>query len=458
MLSDWMSSRVTPDSLTVTAVSHDRLEIPSAQLEVTAPGAKAVVTPLGLQPLTLGSDETCDVVIADPRVSRRHCTLELNPNGLLLRDLDSKNGTYVGAMRIREVYLGLGTSARIGDASLIVRLIGPPARIDISPRASFGEALGGTPRMRALFARLEIAAQTSETVVLLGETGTGKELLARAIHQAGNRRDGPFVVFDCGAVAANLIEAELFGHARGAFTDAQTAREGILGQANGGVLFLDEIGELAVDLQPKLLRALESRQYRPVGSNEWRPFDARIVAATHKDLRQLVRERKFREDLYFRLAVVEVKIPPLRERRDDIELITERILASQVPPRSTADLGPGTLDMLRAYDWPGNVRELRNALSRLMVFPDLGAQAFTQDLQAPGRSPVEPGVPGNDASSLLHLTLRAAREHVVEDFEVRYISAMLRAHEGNISRAAASMGVSRQLLHRLIERYGLRTR
>jgi transcriptional regulator with PAS, ATPase and Fis domain len=190
----------------------------------------------------------------------------------------------------------------------------------------------------------------------------------------------------------------------------------------------------------------------------WHPFDARIVAATHRDLRQLVRERTFRDDLYFRLAVVEVRVPPLRERRDDIELITERILASQMPPRSTADLPPGTLEMLRAYDWPGNVRELRNAVARLTLFPDLGKEAFTEGLRPEGPLAEHAGRGIGDAASLLHLTLRAAREHVVESFEVRYVSEVLAAHDGNISRAAASMGVSRQLLHRLIQRHGIRAR
>jgi two-component system, NtrC family, response regulator GlrR len=441
-----------PSSLTITAVTRDRLELPSAVVEVTSPGGLALRLPLGLEPIVVGSDPNADVVLADPQVSRRHCALELSEDGLVLRDLGSKNGTWIAGLRVLGAFVEPGTPITVGASHLSVRLVGPPARVDLSPRASFGEALGGTSRMRALFSRLEIAARTEETILLFGETGTGKELLARAIHQASERREGPFVVFDCGAVAPNLVEAELFGHVKGAFTGASSHREGLFADAAGGVLFLDEIGELPLDVQPKLLRALEARQVRPLGSNTWRPLDVRVVAATHRDLRRLSHDGGFREDLYFRLAVIEARIPPLRERRDDIELITERLLASQRPPRSLAELPTGTLEMLRAHDWPGNVRELRNVVARLALFPDLGRAALEeaappQDAAPAARDPI---------GDLLHLSLREARETVVDAFEVRYLSAVLAAHDGNVSRAAAVIGISRQMLHKLIERHGIR--
>ncbi len=232
--------------------------------------------------------------------------------------------------------------------------------------------------MRALFARLERTAATQETILLLGESGTGKELLARGIHDQSSRKDGPFVVFDCSAVAPTLLEAELFGFVKGSFTGAHASRAGLLEQANGGTLFIDEIGELPLELQPKLLRALEARQTRRIGGAGHVQFDARIVAATHRDLAAKIASREFREDLYYRLAVVEVLVPPLRERKVDIPLLVERFLAAHVPPHSLDDLPPNALSMLESHHWPGNVRELRNAAARLVLFPNNVEEAFSR--------------------------------------------------------------------------------
>jgi transcriptional regulator with PAS, ATPase and Fis domain len=284
---------------------------------------------------------------------------------------------------------------------------------------------------------------------LLGESGTGKELLARGIHDASARAGGPFVVFDCTSVAPNLAEAELFGYVKGAFTGAHQSRIGLIEEANGGTLFVDEIGELPLELQPKLLRALEARQIRPVGSAEWRSFDARIVAATHRDLRSRIAARQFREDLYYRLAVVEVHVPPLRDRKEDIPLLVERFLAAQVPPLALTDLPPNAIDLLIAHDWPGNVRELRNTLARLVLFPHLGKDAIVPSAGAASETGIGP---------IVHLPLSEARAMVVEQFERDYVQAKLREHGGNVTRAAESMGVSRQLVHRLMERYGIRSK
>ncbi|XYI04055.1 sigma-54 interaction domain-containing protein [Sorangium sp. So ce1128] len=292
-------------------------------------------------------------------------------------------------------------------------------------------------------------AATSETILLLGESGTGKEVLARAIHAASPRSGGPFVVFDCSAVAPNLIEAELFGYTKGAFTGAQTARAGLLEEASGGTLFLDEIGELPIDLQPKLLRALEARQVRRVGAAAYTSFDARVIAATHRDLQGRIASGTFRADLYYRLAVVEAVVPPLRERKEDIPLLVERFLAAQVPPRSIADLPPNALELLRGHHWPGNVRELRNTVARLVLFPHLAEEAIVK---------VAPRPSDMGVGQFAALPLREARDMVVEQFERTFIAMKLRDHGGNVARAAASMGVSRQLVHRLMERYGIRSK
>jgi transcriptional regulator with PAS, ATPase and Fis domain len=367
------------------------------------------------------------------------------PKGVMLRDLDSKNGTFVDRVRIGAAYIDSRSDITLGSTKLRMEIASAKQTLALSRGQSFGAALGASLQMRALFALLQRAALTHETVLLLGESGTGKELLARAIHDASPRASGPFAVFDCSAVVPTLVEAELFGYVKGAFTGANNNTPGLFEQARGGTVFIDELGELPLDLQPKLLRAIESRHIRRVGSVEWTPIDVRIVAATHRDLRARVATGTFRMDLYYRLAVVEGAVPPLRERPEDIELLVEHFLASQVPPRILADLPPNTLAMLRNHQWPGNVRELRNIITRLMLFPERpGFDAMPTATAQPAAQP-----------SVMHLPLREARDLVVEQFEQQYLTSRLAEHNGNVSRAAEAMGVSRQFLHRLLERHGI---
>ncbi|WP_437515252.1 sigma 54-interacting transcriptional regulator [Sorangium sp. So ce1099] len=498
-------------TFTLTSFDQGRsLRLPALSVTVTLPDRRTLTAPLELRPLVIGAGADCDLVLTDPRASRRHCELRMTERGVLLRDLGSKNGTQVRDVRILEAFLPPGVPATVGSSELVVGPAGPPSVLPLSAADAFGDAVGRSLTMRALFAKLERAAPTDETLLLLGESGTGKEVLARAIHARSRRKDGPFVVVDCGAVAPSLVESELFGHARGAFTGAAAARPGLLEQASGGTLFIDEIGELPLDLQPKLLRAIEGRQIRRLGSNEWVPFDARIVAATHRNLRAKAQDGSFRADLYFRLSVVEVHVPALRERKDDIPLLVERFLAAREPPRALADLPPGALPLLESHDWPGNVRELRNTVARLVLFPELlheivsaappapqgtsspeparsvppGASisgAAPPGATPPGASPAgaaasaasPPGVAPSAASPsgappavpgdarlrrLLELPLPEAREMVLEELERAYLTEKLRQHGGNISQAADAMGVSRQLVHRLIQRHGLRAR
>ncbi|KYF89250.1 AAA family ATPase [Sorangium cellulosum] len=460
---------------TLTDGEESSIVLPSAQVIATLPHNVTREARLTMDLMVVGTGPECDLVVPDARVSRRHCELKLTRRGVVLRDLGSKNGT-IGEIPVMEAILPVGAIATIGSTRLSIALEGAPSLVRLSASERFGEAIGRSVVMRALFAQLERAAATSETILLLGESGTGKEVLARAIHAASPRRDGPLVVVDCSAVAPSLVEAELFGHARGAFTGAVAPHAGLLEQADGGTLFIDELGELPLDLQPKL-RALEARQIRRVGSSEWRSFDARVIAATHRDLRARVAEGTFRQDLYYRLAVVEVRVPALRERKDDIPALVERFLAAQSPPRALSDLPPNVMDVLLSHDWPGNVRELRNMVSRLVIFPDLAREALGVAL-APSRVEAAPparraeapspagaaeraegpaaGTAEDGLSALLQMQLHEARDAVVEHFERRYIAAKLREHGGNVSRTADAIGVSRQLVYRLIERYGLR--
>ncbi len=432
-------------SATITHIHRDAVEFPEVSLRFSSVAGPPVSAMLGVEALTVGSGAECDLVLPDSSVSRLHASFQLTAGGVLLCDLGSKNGTFVSGVRVERGFVSPGVSVTIGRSTGEVLTSQRTARVPIHPAPWFGKALGSSFAMRALFARLERAAGSDETVLLLGESGTGKELLARAIHERSPRAAARFVVLDCSALAPNLMEAEIFGHARGAFTGAIQARAGVFEDAHGGTLFIDEIGELPLDLQPKLLRALESGQVRRLGESQFRDVDVRIVAATHRDVRGRVASREFREDLYYRLAVVEAKVPPLRERREDIAALTEHFLREKSPGLTLDALPSNTVALLSAHDWPGNVRELRNTVARLVIFPEAPEDAIDARRA--------------DANSLmghlLSLSLRDARAVVVEDFERRYLRAKLAACAGNVTRAAEGMGVTRQFLHRLLERYGI---
>lgn len=438
---------------TLTLVRENNREfvtVSAARVRLRGPGRKDQVVALGIDPVFVGSTPDCDIVVDDPHVSRRHCVIKLTDKGVMVRDLGSRNGVWLQSVRAYEVLLPAGGSVQLGNLSLTVEVDGEPMRVPLSSSHSFGEAVGKSIAMRVLFARLERVAKTMEPVLLLGESGTGKELLARALHDASPRSQGPFVVFDCAAVSPALVESELFGHEKGAFTGAHATRTGLVEAARGGTLFLDEIGELSLDMQPKLLRMLENRTIRPVGSNHVHPVDVRIVAATHRDLPARAAAGEYRADLYYRLAVAEVRIPALRDRREDIPLLVERLLAARDPPATIEDLPPNALAMLTAHHWPGNVRELRNMLSRILLFQ----ATDVLEACAPDEPAAEPLVRPGEAR--IDIPYHAAREAVLADFERHYAAAQLRAHGGNVSSTARAMGVSRQFVYKLITQYGLK--
>jgi transcriptional regulator with PAS, ATPase and Fis domain len=430
---------------TLTLLRRDAVEVPSLVVRAQTPSGERSAK-LRMGPVVVGSAPPCDLVLEDERASRQHCSLTIGERGVTVRDLGSKNGTFVRDVAVIEAVVPPGVPITVGASRLEVYVDGAPAVVPLSLAARFGAAIGGSIPMRALFAELERAAPSDVTILLCGETGTGKELLARALHDASPRRVGPFEVLDCAAVSPSLLEAELFGWTRGAFTGAVAARQGVLARSHGGTLFIDELGELPLELQPKLLRALEHRVVRPLGASHWQPFDARIVCGTNRDLRGEVEAGRFRRDLYYRVAMLEARVPPLRSRKEDIPLLVERFLAAQQPPKTLDDLPPGAMGLLLAHEWPGNVRELHNAVTRLVLLP-----AIEQDL-------AELGAPSAllPARELLErLPLREARDLVVEQFERYYLASKLRACAGNVSKAAKAVGVSRQFMHRLMDRYGL---
>jgi len=310
--------------------------------------------------------------------------------------------------------------------------------------ATFGELVGQSRAMLLLYEQLANVSASDLSVLVLGETGTGKELVAERLHQGSARASGPFVVFDCSAAAPTLIESELFGHERGAFTGAVSARAGVFEQARGGTLFLDELGELPKDLQPKLLRVLEKRQVRRLGSSRTTPIDIRLVAATNRDLRREVQRGAFREDLYFRVAGASIEVPPLRQRLDDLPLLVARFLADAQPDLSVDAIPERTWQSFREYHWPGNVRELKNAVLRVLVHPErLLERAESSDDDAPH-------------STLVLRALCDARREAVSRFERDYLRALLARAQGSVTVAAAIAQVSRQAIHKLMQSIGFR--
>ncbi len=411
------------------------------------------VVELAGTPLRIGTSPDNDLVLTDDTVSRRHCEIEPTPDGIRVRDVGSTNGVTLGGVRLYDAVLPGEVRLLVGETELTVTPLRETVDREQAAEDRFGDALGKSARMRELFADLERIAPSDATLLIEGETGTGKDILAESVHRSSPRVEGPFVVFDCGAVAATLVESELFGHERGAFTGAVAARPGVFQQAHGGTVFLDEIGELPKDLQPKLLRVLEKRQVRRVGGAQSVAVDVRVIAATNRNLRAEVARGTFREDLYFRLAAAHVTVPPLRDRMDDLPLLVEHFLSLERPPRSPRDIPEHVWEMLRAYRWPGNVRELRNALERLRLTPNRWRQ--DDDGFAGARPSEVPPPPPSAAETPAVAPLRVARREAGDAFERGYLELVLSRTSGNVTRAAAVAEVSRQMMQKLMRKHGL---
>jgi transcriptional regulator with GAF, ATPase, and Fis domain len=418
------------------------LALPGAKLEVVeGPDQGRAVTACA-RVVRVGKAPDNDLVLSDESVSRHHCEVRLRGSEVRLVDLGSTNGTTVDGVRAVEVILSSASLIRLGSTSIRVSAVSEPLRIELSRRDRFGGLLGTGAAMREVFSVLERVAPSEATVLLEGESGTGKELAAEGIHAHSARVDGPFVTVDCGAIAEGLIESELFGHVRGAFTGAIGDRVGLFEQAHGGTLFLDEVGELPLALQPKLLRALEKRQVRRVGSSETHPIDVRVVAATNRDLAVEVNRGTFREDLFFRLAVVRVKLPPLRQRAEDVPMLVRHFVDCLAPDR--VDLSAELVGSLAQRSYPGNVRELRNAVERALAL-------------ASNKLSDAPGTPApSDLDALIELPFKEGSRRLTEEFERRYLERAMRLSGGSVSGAARIAGLSRRHVHNLLRRHGLR--
>jgi DNA-binding NtrC family response regulator len=411
-------------TLEITLASHAGQWIVEVQDEE---GARRI--PLGKERVVVGSSSSADVVVHDATVSSRHCALGVLGDGVAIEDLASRNGTFVGSARVREAWARAGTAVAVGRSTLVI-LVADAREAVLQPGEPLPGIAGASIAMRRLADQVRRLARHSLPVLVAGESGSGKELVARALHQEGPRKAKPFVVINVTALPRELVESELFGHERGAFTGAHAKRLGAFAEADGGTLFLDEVGDLPLDAQPKLLRALDGYEVRRVGAaGSGQRADVRVVAATHAPLEQRVTAGHFRRDLFHRLECFVLHVPPLRERRGDIGTIARLLLAQIAPQVGPRELSPAALARLAAHDWPGNVRELRNVLCR-------AADATTR-------------ARGIEAADVV-TALRREPAGPETTLSVAAAKHLLRQHRGNLSAAAREAGMARTSFRKLV--------
>lgn len=377
------------------------------------------------------------LILSDPAISTVHLEIEFGAAGIQVRDMGSTNGTWIGGQRIQSSMVEIGSEIQVGQTRLKIDFE-EPAEPLVPP--SLGRLIGGSPKMKEVYKWIQKGAKGDVAVLIQGETGCGKELVAQEIHRLSRRAQGPFITVDCSAIPKELMESELFGHEKGAFTTAISQRKGAFELVRGGTLFLDEIGELPLEMQPKLLRILEERTFKRVGGNEMLRSDFRIVAATNRWLDQEVLQGRFRQDLYFRLYVLPVFLPPLRERKEDIPMLVEHFLKGK-----SVRLAPETVDKLMAHAWPGNVRELRNAVERGVVMME-GELLRPEDLlffQSPDRQGPAMSWEARDLS----------RTGSLEEIEKQVIQRTLKAHQGDKKGAAQQLGIALSTLYEKLKRH-----
>ncbi|MCP4446597.1 MAG: sigma 54-dependent Fis family transcriptional regulator [Myxococcales bacterium] len=458
------------------------------RVDVLAGPDKGLVTELESSCIRVGARQGNEVQLSDSGVSGLHFEIALDDRGYRLKDLDSTNGTFVSGLRVNDIYMEPETVIQVGATQLRFQPLSESIEVELASGASFGGMTGESVKMRELFARLEKIAPSDATVLITGETGVGKELVAEAMHELSPRSTGNFVVLDCGSIPQSLIESELFGHERGAFTGATSAHAGVFERAHKGVVFLDEIGELPLSMQPKLLRVLERKEVRRIGGSKTINVDIRVVAATNRDLGVEVNRGRFREDLYYRLAVARVHVPPLRDRREDIDALIKHFL-DILPGAKTDSLSPETIELMQRHDWPGNVRELRNVIERAVLLSEsplsktalrgVGGQSSGSVSSATSSSQIRtsefisPEAEAGDSSDATvgevdgpsenrmevvvdtKTPFKLLKQELISEFERRYITQLLDEHDHNISSAARAAGIDRMSIHKMLNRLGL---
>ena len=450
------------------AAEHTHKQLRRVMLRVKDGPDKGAQITVARSRITLGRSAVNDLVITDTSVSGTHAEFIIGEGGVQIHDLDSTNGTFVQGIRIRQAWLEPGMAVKLGKTEVEL-LSADEVQVPISGEDHFGAMYGSSPAMREVFATLERVAPTEMSVMIGGETGSGKELVARALHDESHREKGPFVVLDCGSLPRELAEAAILGHKKGAFTGAVNDRPGCFEEADGGTLFLDEIGELPLDLQPKLLRVLDRREVQRIGESQVRKVNVRVVAATHRDLRMMVGQGQFREDLYFRLSVMAVELPPLRERGDDVVMLAEKFLEDFVRSHpgnvSKPNLSDAAKEALLSEQFPGNVRQLKNIIQRAahlcrhgIIEPSdlhLGRREQPRSVSGSGNEGEESGSKGGFDPVLYDTPFKDAKQIMVDGFERAYFGRLLEKTDNNLSRAAAEAGITRYYLRELLKRLGM---
>ena len=434
----------TPTWVTSFAGLPRTVNVRRCRLEVVAGADVGKVVELA-QPSIMIGRTGADLTVNDPKVSGLHCELRLQADGYRIRDLGSTNGTHVKGVRIVDGFIPPGSTIQIGKSAVVFDPLDDSVPVPLWHESRLHSLIGGSASMRHLFDLINRFAQSDATVLIQGETGAGKEGVADAIHQCSPRRDGPFVVLDCSAIPEQLFEDQIFGHEQGAFTGAGRATIGVFEAAHGGTVFLDEIGELPLDVQSKLLRAVETRKVRRIGSTKVIASDVRIIAATNRDLATEVNRGTFRSDLFYRLSVAKLSVPSLRERREDIPLLVEHFLRQLVATHGDPRLPEDFAARAQRHAWPGNVRELRNAVERAVLLPNHPTLGF----EAPPKKDSQFGEVDID------IPFKVAKQKLVDEFDRKYLEALLEAHDNNISAAARAAGIERMSIYKMIRRLGL---
>ena len=441
--------------LDATVAGKNKVEVRGGRLK-PAKDPKAAWVEIGTEPVIVGRNAACKLMLDDGKVSAVHAEFVATEEGVRVRDLGSRNGSFVGGVRVGEIFLLTATKLRLGETEVLFEPV-RPERITVSAIPSFGPMVAQSPGMRGIFERLGKVAVTDLTLLITGETGTGKELVAQAIHLASPRARKPFVVVDCGSIPPTLAEATLFGHERGAFTGAVDKRLSPFQEADGGTIFLDELGELPLDVQPKLLRALAERRIKAVGGSGYREVDVRILAATRRDLVRAVNSGGFRSDLYFRIAQVKFELPALRQRLEDIPILVRRMLKDLGEEAAYERVTNVTLERLMRHDWPGNVRELRNAVAVAHALAGEGEELdIASHLGAMTESPLPGSLGGSGVPGAFKgQKFQDSKRDVLTRFERDYFAALGEEAKGNVSEMARRAGMERAHVRAYLRRHGI---